>query len=286
MRRSVSRRHFLAGAAAGVGGLMVAPKVFAQSSGLLEKLRAAQTIKIAIPDNPPYSFITASGEVDGLAPSLIKTVMAKLGVPKVEGIIAPYGQVIPGLQAGRWDIIGACLSMSKQRCEQVLYADPVIREGGVFIYIPADVPEPPKSVADLSKMGLTVTMAKGSYVLQKCLDAGVPSDKILQVPELTAEVDAIKAKRAQIAYTTYYGALAKKAADPSLELVYPLPDDAPRGSSIAFRTADADLHKAFQDEFRAMKKSGEFTALAEKFGLAPTEGMLDITAEKECAAAA
>lgn len=284
MNTLMNRRVFLT-ATAFVGGSLCTPNVFAQSSGLLAKLRSEQTVKIAIPDQPPYSFITTTGEVDGLAPSVVKTVMAKLGVPRAEGIIVPYGQVVPGLQARRWDIIAGSLSMSKQRCGQVLFADPIVREGGVLIYVPQDLPQPPKSVADVAKMGLTVAMSRGSYVLQKCLDAGVSSEKIIQLPDVTAEIEALKAKRAQVAYTTYYGALVKKKEDPGIELVFPLPDDPLHGSSIAFRQDDKDLYEAFQQQFRAMKKSGEYTALADKFGFPPTDDLLDMTADKECSQA-
>jgi polar amino acid transport system substrate-binding protein len=256
----------------------------AQADDTLERLRQQKKINVAVPDNPPYSGLTSDGQVTGLAPTLCKAILGHLGVPEVQGIVVPYGQLIPGLQAGRWDLIAACMTITKERCRAVAYADPIVSEGGCFIYIPDDLPNPPRSVAEIGTMGLTVVTGQGAYTVQRAMSLGVPASKIVQSPDIAANLSMLETKRVQISYDTYYGALTELKQRPSkFKLIYTLPDDLPRGSAPAFRVADTAFRDVFQSELRAMKKSGEFQKMADSFGFPPVGQMIDVTAEQECA---
>jgi polar amino acid transport system substrate-binding protein len=249
----------------------------------LARLRHQKKAKVALADNPPYSGLAPDGSITGIAPTVVKIILGRLDIPEVEGAVAPYGQLIPGLQAGRWDIIAACLTITKERCQEVAYADPIVADGGVFIYVPADLPNPPRSVADLASMGLTVITSQGSYAAKRSMNAGVPVSKIIQVPDTSAEIDAVAARRGQVAYTAYYGAIENlRERQEKFKLVYPLPDDQSHGSSCAFRRTDESLRSAFQQELRAMKQSGEFQKISEQFRFPPTDQVLHGTAEEEC----
>jgi polar amino acid transport system substrate-binding protein len=261
---------------------------WAQSGGTvtLAQLRQAKVIKIGIANQPPYSGLNPDGSITGLAPTIIQLIMERLGIPKVEGIIAPYGQLIPGLQAARWDMIGAALTITKQRCEQVVYADPIVADGGALAYVPAAVATPPKSIAEAVKQGLKVGILTGSYLLQTAQKAGVPAGDIAQFQDNPSLIDGLAAKRMQLALSTYTSLRdLRKARNNAFELVYPLPDDLPHGSSPAFRPTDTELYQAFQRELKAMKKSDEFTKLSEKFGFDVLPQLIGMTAEQACAAA-
>jgi len=87
------------------------------------------------------------------------------------------------------------------------------------------------------------------------------------------------------AYSALKPVLRQRKPD-NLEIVYPVPDDPPKGSSCAFRTVDTDLYTAYQRELRAMKTSGEFATILQQYGydLPPPE-LMGVTAEQACAAA-
>jgi len=250
----------------------------------LDRLRQQKKISVAVPDNPPYSSLTSDGQVTGLAPTLCKTILGRLGVPEIQGVLVSYGQLIPGLQAGRWDLIAACMTITKERCHAVAYADPIVSEGGCLMYIPDDLTTPPHSVAEIATMGLTVVTGQGAYTVQRAMSLGVPASKIIQTPDIAATISMLETKRAQVSYDTYYGALAElKQRPPKFKMVYTLPDDLPRGSAPAFRVTDPAFREAFQNELRAMKKSGEFQKMADSFGFPPVGQLIDVTAEQECA---
>ena len=49
---------------------------------------------------------------------------AKLGVKKVDAVLTEWGALIPGLKAGRFDVIAAGMYITPERCKQVAFADP------------------------------------------------------------------------------------------------------------------------------------------------------------------
>ena len=60
-------------------------------------------------------------------------------MPKVHGIVANFGDLVPGLQAGRWDMIGGVISVTKARCALVQYTDPFEFNGMEIAWFPSVV---------------------------------------------------------------------------------------------------------------------------------------------------
>src|SRR5690242_10860926 len=133
MPKRISRRKVVTGL--GAGALAATRgKVWAQAAapgqGLLARLRAAKSVTVGLAAQMPGSFIEPDGTLNGIAPTFASRIMDRLGVPQMKGVAATYGELIPGMQAGRWDFIAAALTVTKARCEQVLYSDPILFDGG------------------------------------------------------------------------------------------------------------------------------------------------------------
>jgi polar amino acid transport system substrate-binding protein len=283
----LSRRNVMSGLAAGAAGLIGAPAAFAQTpGGLLERLRREKVAKVAIAPQPPYSELLPDGTMAGLGPTVAQTIMTKLGVPKLEGVAVPYGELIPGLMAGRWDFVAACLSITKPRCNQVQYSSPICFDSSVVAYLPADLPEPPKTAVEIGKRGLIVGVLAGGYQIPY-LRTVIPSENILQFPDTAALGDVLLIKRIQVALAAYSGLSAvQKNRNPSFSISPPLPDIRIAGSGPAFRPNDTDLFDAFEKELRAMKDSGEIARLNEQFGFQYVRSLDDpITMKEACAIA-
>lgn len=282
-----NRRRFMAGL--GVCGLAVmlasASVAPSQANELLDQLRQAGSVKVGLANQPPYSGLNPDGTVAGFVPTLIKEIMSRLGVPKVEGFVASYGELIPGLQAGRWDIIGASFRLTKERCEQVAFADPVTFDGGAIAYLPGEIEKPGDSIASVAATGMPVGVLQGSYLLQSVQEAGISPDKVSQFPNNPSLIDGLLAKRVPLVISTNASLVGlRQVRNGAFEIVYPLSDDPPKGSGPAFRLQDTGLHEAFQKELRAMKASGELDKMAAEFGFTPAPASLgDATAEAICA---
>jgi len=279
-----TRRSVLSTMAVGASGFIPAPG-FAQGAGLLERLRKAGVAKVGITNGPPYSELKPDGTLDGVAPTITGLIMKRLGVPKLEGVVSTYGALIPGLQAGRWDFISAALTITKVRCEQVAYSDPFLIDSSGFAYVPADLPDVPKSIKEIGEKIDRVGMLTSTAMLP-LVQAAVNSGRkgtISQFPDNSALLEALFTKRVQVIFS---GILILKeqrtARNNSFEIVYPLPDDFVHGSGPAFRPGDTDLIEAFQTEFRKMKKSGEAQQIIKSFGFTVQGDGEDLTAEQAC----
>jgi polar amino acid transport system substrate-binding protein len=287
MAEEWSRRRLLSGLAA--GALAASPgKVWAQAAGpgqgLLARLKAAKKVNVGLANQPPFSGVDPDGTLTGCAPTLTKLIMARLGVPEIVGIAVTYGEFIPGLQANRWDFIAAAMTITKLRCAQVLYSDPVLFDGGAFVTLKGAFAEPPKLVADLVRSKLIVGVSTGGAHARFALEAGMDPANLRQFPGDVGIIDGLLAKRIEVAFgsnSSLGNVYRQRGLD--VDVTFPIKDDPSAGAACAFRLTDTDLHAAFQNELRAMKASGEYLPIAQKFGFDTPPDLMFVTSDQLCA---
>jgi polar amino acid transport system substrate-binding protein len=268
-----------AGAAVGISGIGGAR---AQGSGLLAQLREKKTARVAFAAQPPYSELKPDGSLSGIAPIVSQTIMQRLGVPQLEGITVTYAEIIPGLMAGRWDFIAACLAITPVRCKQVLYADPIVFDPAVVAYLPSETSDVPNNVEAIGKTGLKTGTIAGLYALRQ-VQRAIGSNLTI-FPDNAALIDGLINKRVQVALCSLTGfKLIQTMRTTQFKVSEPLTDILIAGSGPAFRPADTDLYSAFQVEMRKMRQSGEIAALNEQFGFTYMREKYDaMTAERAC----
>ena len=229
-KRSYLGRAVLGGIVAIICGVtsVAASAQSVPQGGVLDKLRKAGVVKIALVNAPPYGTMSPDGTVGGLGPTVVKTIMARLGVPKVEGVISTYGELIPGLMAGRWDIIGATMTITPARCQQVTFSDPEFIEGLGFAYVPADVPSPPKSIKEIGEKLDQIGVKSGSNelaVMQASAAAG-RKGTVSQFPDNAAMLEGLQSKRVQLVVGGVMVLRAERdRRNNGFEVIYPMPDD-------------------------------------------------------------
>jgi polar amino acid transport system substrate-binding protein len=76
----------------------------------------------------PFSFLDASKNVVGFDVELATHVAQKLGM-SLQVVNMDFGQMIPALQAGQVDMIGACITITAERAKLVLFSAPYYRGG-------------------------------------------------------------------------------------------------------------------------------------------------------------
>jgi polar amino acid transport system substrate-binding protein len=282
--KELSRRRFLRGvgtlSAAGLAlpaiGLIEAcggssPSSSTTGNDLLSKVRKAGVINIGLANDPPASIINPDGSVSGQGPATVEKIMQKLGVPKVNGIVATFGELVPGLQAGRWDMIGGVISVTKARCAIVQYTDPFEFNGMEIAWFPDAVPQAPTSIADVGKRGLITGFNSGSAYIAVAKNLGVQDSQIQQFQDTAALLEALRTKRIQVIISDT-GSLtltpAQVAKYPFQHLDYP-PDGPFIAGALAFRKSDKTMFDAFQKEFKKMKDSGEFDKISQQFQFPP-----------------
>jgi len=187
------------------------------------------------------------------------------------------------MQAGRWDFISASLSISKVRCGQVSFSDPIVYDGGSFVSIKGALQKPPKTVADLVAQKLTIGVSAGGAIARFALTAGVSAENILQFPDNVAIIDGLIAKRIQVAFQNNASiSPVWKQRKLDVDVTFPIADDPTSGSACAFRSTDTDLFAAFQQELRAMKASGEYLTITRQFGFDTPPELIPVTIDQAC----
>lgn len=294
MERSVSRRSFLRTATLTALTLPAADLLISCGGGsspstggndLLSRLKQAGVIKIGLANDPPASIINPDGSVSGEGPVTVQTIMKRLGIPKVQGIVGTFGQLVPGLQAGRWDMIGGVIAVTKARCAVVQYSDPFQYNGLEIGWYPNAVSQAPTSLGDVIKRGLTAGFNSGSAYIAYAQSKGMAQDKIVQFQDTPALLDGLATKRVQVIVSDTGSLLLtpeQVQKYPFQHLDYP-PDGPFLAGAVAFRPADKTLYDAFQREFKAMKASGEFDRIAKQFNFPPFPPALkNTTAAEAC----
>ena len=181
----MGRFVFFAGAAAlAVGAaIAVSAPTSAQDNPKLEQVKEQGFARVAIANEPPYTAVAADGKVSGAAPDVAREIFKRLGVPEIVASISEYGAMIPGLQAGRHDVVTAGLFMKPERCAAVVYSEPVLCDAEALL-VKKGNPKGFKSYEDIAKDPEGTVGAPGGGTEEKlALDAGVPRDRVIVVPD-------------------------------------------------------------------------------------------------------
>ncbi|MES0885434.1 transporter substrate-binding domain-containing protein, partial [Roseibium sp. SCP14] len=59
-------------------------------------------------------------------------VLNELGIQNVEAVVVDYGAMIPGLLAGRFDMVAAGLYIKPERCQAVVFSEPDVCDAEAF----------------------------------------------------------------------------------------------------------------------------------------------------------
>lgn len=251
---------------------------FAQD-GSLKRIQDAKSIRIGFANEAPFSFQLPDGSLSGADFEVAKAIFGKLGVTKFEGVLVNFGALIPGLNAGRFDVVAAGLYVRKERCAQVLFGDPNIVVGDSLI-VPAGNPKKLHSFKDISnnpslRLGGTI----GGLLVKNAIAAGVPESQITDFPDVTSSLAALKAGRTDGAMQTSVTArwTISQSGDKTIEVADPFLAIRTDGSKIesftsfAFAKADQSLRDAFNVELAKFIGTPEHVQILAKYGMTKSE---------------
>lgn len=287
-RRDFFRRTAAAGAVAIGGPVLLSACGDGNGAGgggggrsTLELARQQGFLRTGIANEPPYTEVTADGSVTGVEPDIAKAVLKSLGIEELQGIVTPYDQMIPGLQARRWDMVTAGLFMKESRCKEVLYSEPTIVSTESFGVAKGN-PKNITSVASVKENSDVKVAALGGAFEEGILkDADVPSGQIVQVRDGRSGVEAVKAGRADAFFLPTLSLNELLENDKSMEVTDPVEDAPVTGAGHAFRKNDKEMHQEYNKALAELKESDEFAKILDKWGF-KAEDVEGVTAEELC----
>lgn len=286
-----SRRDVMTAIIAGLG-----MSCFAQAATAitLEEAVSQGYIRAAIHNEPPYAYMNMEGQAVGIGPETVAAVLERLGIPEVVWVVSPFSTLIPGMLAGRWDIVAAQQTIFPARCEQVAFAEPtnaglealLVREGnpkGIHSY--DDVRDNPDA---------TIATVSGTTQLNYLQAYGIPEDRIVIISNHADGAELVMSGRAD-AYTMEEPSAAVLLASGNvrgLELADPFAIPVIDGEEVisfgatTFRKEDEEFLAAYNAELKAFTETPEFMAIQTSYGFSE-EGVnraLATTAAARCQA--
>src|ERR671919_429881 len=124
------------------------PRAHAETT--LERVKAQGFIRVGFANEAPFGYATPDGKLTGEAPEVAKAVLAKIGIPQVDGVLTEFGSLIPGLKAGRFDIIAAGMFVNPARCNEIAFSEPSYGIGQAML-VPAGNPKGLKDYSSIKE---------------------------------------------------------------------------------------------------------------------------------------
>jgi polar amino acid transport system substrate-binding protein len=222
-----------------------------------QRVLRTKTVTFGISNEPPYTILNPDGTISGVDPTALKTVLSTYGVTNYVGVLTDWDSLIPGLIAGRYDIIAAGMAIRPVRCEQIAFSEGQYSNQQGFM-VKAGNPLNLHSMDDIvNNPNVTMGTLRGGTQQELATDYKVPTDRLLTFPDVQSVLAALEINRIQVAVqpTATLDSLRAKASDPSAWEVIPItpaPHYANGGSAndvmaVGFRKEDTDFMAAYNN---------------------------------------
>ncbi|MEH6621905.1 MAG: ectoine/hydroxyectoine ABC transporter substrate-binding protein EhuB [Dietzia maris] len=277
LRTSVRRRPMSVIAAAAVIGLGLTGCTSTNSdddSSLLETLQDRGSVTVGFAGEAPYSF-QENGELTGATVALHREIFGNLGIDTVEGVNADFGALIPGLQANRFDVVSAGMSILPERCEQAAFSEPE------FNYTTALMVEEgnPMNLTDMQSVaesGARLATMTGAIESDYASELGIES---MQVATPQDGMDAVTSGRADVFALTGISLNWMKNNNPDAPVevtesfVAEINGEPQVGAGgTVFRTDDQELLDAYNEELAKITSDPEkYLSIVGEFGFTEAE---------------
>ena len=231
----------------GVGAALAASAVMTLAGPLQDRIDAGESIRIGFANEIPWAYPGENNAPLGFANAHAVGVLNAMGHENIEPVVTDWGGLIPGLKAGRFDVITGGMYILASRCENINFAEPMGIFGDAFI-VAAGNPKGIENYADLVEKDATMVTGAGYNTVEAAKNEGVPDGNVMQVPGPTEILAAVRAGRADAGAVTYFTALNLAGeAGGEIDVTNPsaLPEKYLNWVGIGFRPEDSDFLEAF-----------------------------------------
>jgi polar amino acid transport system substrate-binding protein len=219
------------------------------------------------PTYPPDEFIGPDGKIVGFDADIAAALGKEMGI-KVQLVNATFDTIIPGLQAGKYDLAISSHNDTKEREKVVDFVD--YFQAGESFFTKASGGTSISSIADIC--GKTVAVEKGTTEVTDaqtqsgvCTRAGKPAVTVLQFNDQNGANLALSSGRAQLGFAdTPVAAYQVKQSGGQFKLVGQPYANAVHGIAIP---RGSGLAPAVLAALKALIAGGQYQAILAKWGV-------------------
>ena len=250
---------------------------------------SGEVITVGIAGEVPYSYLNDEGEPEGATVALAERIFGDMGY-EVEAELVDWDNLIPGLNAERFDAISAGMSITPERCEEAAFAEPeimyttalLVEEGNPHdVQNLDDVLEAQENGEDIQLATLTAGIKAGYST-----DMGLDYDGVGSADE---GIEMVQGGRADVFALTAIS-LTEMAGDADgVEVTEPFVQEIDGvkqygAGSTVFRQDDTETLDEYNEHLAQLKSDGELGEIIGEFGFTDAEvPPEDMTSEALCA---
>ncbi len=236
-------------------------EVPAEEQSTMDKIRESGVVVVAIANEYPYGYLDEENVLRGVSPDVVRAALEIIFGEEVvmEPIVTEWGALIPGLNAGRFDMVTAGMYITPKRCEAVAFGNPdytivdglIVAEGNPFdLHSYADIAANPD---------VRAATGNGYAEHDKMLSEGVAEDQVTLFPDDVSGAAGVQAGQVDV-YTgtapTINGILADLGEGAGIEIAADFIDTAPNFGGAVFRQTDTDFVEAYNAALEELKANG------------------------------
>lgn len=235
--------------------------------GLLERAES-EGITIAFANEVPYGYEGDDGQPTGQAPTVAMEVLDRMGITEVNATTVDFDGLIPGLNAGRFDMVAAGMWINADRVQEALFTDPDYCDTTAFA-VPEGNPDGLTDYQSVIDADITLGVMGGAVQQDDAEDSGVTNLETYGTD--TDLLDALAAGRIDayaLTNVTVQGQMDVTDGFEATEGFVPEVDGEERlgCGGFVFAPANLDFRDAFNEVVVEMRENGELLGLVEEFG--------------------
>ena len=243
-------------------------------SSLLETLQERGSVTVGFAGEAPYSFME-DGELTGATVALHREIFGNLGIDTIDGVNADFGALIPGLQANRFDVVSAGMSILPERCEQAAFSEPEFNYTTALMVAEGN----PMDLTDMQSVldsGANLVTMTGAIESDYASELGIDSTQVATPQD---GMDAVTSGRADVFALTAISLnwMANNNPEAPVEVTESFVaeiDGVPQvgAGGTVFRTDDQELLDAYNEELAKITSDPEkYLEIVGEFGFTAEE---------------
>lgn len=242
----------------------------------LEEVKARGSIRIAVANEIPYGYVDMSGNAKGAGPDIARQLVKALGIENIKWETASFSALIPGLKAGRFDMVAAEMAILPQRCQQVLFSEPNSSYGEGLLVATGN-PKQLNSFEQFKQEGLKVAIMAGADQLEMLQALGVPESNQVTIANNADAISTVATARADAyaATSLTVGELAAKSD--KVEQAANFSDPLVHGQAVrswggfTFAKGSESLQQAINEALAEFRKTPEWRTILQGYGFSQTD---------------
>lgn len=229
-------------------------------------------VRIAYIEEPPFYWTGADHRVTGADIELADVVLRAIGVSCIEHHLTSFGELLPGVQQGRWDM-NVPIFVTAERAQHVAFSVPVWTLGDGFLLRRGNPRVLTSYGAVAARRDARLGVITAQVQIEAARLAGVSDDQFVVFKDQPEAVAALLAGKIDAFTGTALGSRVLASANPELEAVVYEVGNATRApvGAFSFSKNNPGLLRAVNEQLRHYIGSDDHRARMAKYGFTRTE---------------